>query len=96
MWEKTGTCRIFVLRDERKKQIGRPRCRWERNIKMDDQEIGCGGVEWFEVSSEQVAGLFERGNELFLYPKFREFLSYLGNFLILRKDCVPWCYFLYC
>jgi hypothetical protein len=75
VWERRVACRVFVLRPEVKRQIGRPRCRWEHNIKIDHQEIGCGGLEWFEVTSEQVAGLFEQGNERFLYPKSREFVE---------------------
>jgi hypothetical protein len=30
--------------------IGRPRCRWEDNIKADLQEVGCGGVDWIELA----------------------------------------------
>jgi len=29
--------------------IGRPRRRWENNIKVDLQEVGCGGMDWIEV-----------------------------------------------
>ena len=37
----------------------RPRRRWEDNIKMDLQEEGCGGMDWFELSQDkrQVAAL---------------------------------------
>jgi hypothetical protein len=31
-------------------KIGRPRHRWEDNIKMDLQELGCGGMDWIEVA----------------------------------------------
>ena len=33
---------------EGKKPLGRPRRRWEDNIKMDLQEVGCGGMDWME------------------------------------------------
>ena len=45
--------------------LGRPRRRWENNIKMDLQEFGCGSIEWIELAQDigQVAGTYERGNE---------------------------------
>ena len=38
-----GVHRVLVGKSEGKKQLGRPRCRWEDNIKMDLQEVGCMG-----------------------------------------------------
>jgi hypothetical protein len=35
---------------EGKRPLGRPRRRWEDNIKMDLQEVGCGGVDWIELA----------------------------------------------
>jgi hypothetical protein len=35
MREKRNTYRILVRKPERKRPLGRPRCRWEDNIKMD-------------------------------------------------------------
>jgi hypothetical protein len=32
---------------------GRPRHRWEDNIKMDLQEVGCGGVDWIELAQDR-------------------------------------------
>jgi hypothetical protein len=40
--------RVLVGKPERKRSLGRPRCRWEDNIKMDLQEVGCG--VWTELS----------------------------------------------
>ena len=33
-----------------KRPLGRPRRKWEDNIKMDLQEVGCGGMEWIELA----------------------------------------------
>ena len=33
-----------------KRPLGRPRFRWEDNIKMDLQEVGCGGMDWIELA----------------------------------------------
>ena len=35
---------------EGKKPLGRPRRRWEDNIKMDFQEVGCGAMNWIELA----------------------------------------------
>ena len=35
---------------EGKRPLGRPRRRWEENIKMDLQEVGCGVMEWIELA----------------------------------------------
>jgi len=42
MGESRGVCRILVRIPEEKRPRGRPRCKWEDNIKMGRQEIGCG------------------------------------------------------
>ena len=41
-------------RTERKKPLGRPRRRWEGNIKMDLQEIGLEGMDWIDLFQERV------------------------------------------
>ena len=38
---------------EGKRPIGRPRRRWEDNIKMDLQEVGYGGVDWIELAHDR-------------------------------------------
>jgi hypothetical protein len=40
MKEKRNAHRILVGKPERQRSLGRPRCRWENNIKMDLREIG--------------------------------------------------------
>jgi hypothetical protein len=46
MGAKRNVCRILVGKPEGKTPLGRPRCRWVHNIKMDRREIGWDGVEW--------------------------------------------------
>ena len=43
-----GVYRVLVWKPYR--PIGRPRRRWEDNIKMDLQEVGCGGMDWIELA----------------------------------------------
>jgi hypothetical protein len=45
MGEKRVVYRVLVGKPEGKRRIGRPRHRWEDNIKMDLQEVGCGGMD---------------------------------------------------
>jgi hypothetical protein len=44
--EKRNAYRILVGKLEGKRPLGRPRCRWADNIKMDLREIGWDGVDW--------------------------------------------------
>jgi hypothetical protein len=45
MGERRGAYRILVGKREGKRLFGRPRHRWEDNIKMDFQEVGCGDMD---------------------------------------------------
>ena len=38
---------------EGKRTLGRPRRRWEDNIKMDLPELGCGGMDWIELAQDR-------------------------------------------
>ena len=51
--EKSGVYRVLVGKPEGKKPLGRPRRRWENNIKMDLEEVECGGMDWFELAQPQ-------------------------------------------
>jgi len=41
--------RVLVEKPEGKRPLGRPRRRWENNIKMYLQKVGCGGMDWIEL-----------------------------------------------
>jgi hypothetical protein len=47
--EKRNACRILVGKPEGKRPLGRPRRRWEDNIKMDLREIEWGGMDWTDL-----------------------------------------------
>ena len=49
MGEVRGMHRILVGKPQGKRPLGRPRCRWEDNIKMNLKEVGCGGMDWIEL-----------------------------------------------
>jgi hypothetical protein len=45
-----------VRKSDRKRPLGRPRCRWEDNIKMDLQNVGCGGMGWIDLAMDRDRG----------------------------------------
>jgi hypothetical protein len=53
MGERRGLYRALVRIREGKRQLGRSRCRWEDNIKMDPQEEECGGMDWLELAQDK-------------------------------------------
>jgi len=53
MGERRGAYRVFVGKPEGKRPLGRPRHRWEDNIKMNLQEVGCGGMDWIELAQDR-------------------------------------------
>jgi len=53
MGERRGVHRVLVRKSERKRPLGRPRRRWEDNIKMHLQEVGCGGADWIELARDR-------------------------------------------
>ena len=52
MGERRGVYRVLVGKLTGKRPIGRPRRRWEENIKMVLQEVGCGGMDWTDLAQD--------------------------------------------
>jgi len=50
MGERSGVYMILVGKPKGKKPLGRPRHRWDDNINMDLQEVGCEGMDWISVA----------------------------------------------
>jgi len=53
MGERRGVYRVLVRKPEGKRPLGGPRRIWEDNIKMDLQEVGCGGMDWIELAQDR-------------------------------------------
>jgi hypothetical protein len=51
--EGRGAYRILVGRPERRRPLGRPRCRWEDNIKTDLQEVRWEGMDWIDMAQDR-------------------------------------------
>jgi len=51
--ERRGLYRVLIGKSEGKRPLERPRHRWEDNIKMDLQEVRCGGMDWIEMAQDR-------------------------------------------
>jgi len=76
MGERRGLYKILVWNRERKRPLGRPR-RKCKNIKMNLQELGCGGMDWIDLAKDrrQMAGFCKCGKEFSGSIKCGEFLD---------------------
>jgi hypothetical protein len=54
MMEGRGVHKVMVRKPESNRALGRPRCRWEDNIKMDLREIGIDGANWIRLAQDRV------------------------------------------
>jgi len=52
MGERRGVYRVLLWKPEGKSPLESPWHRWEDNIKMDLQEVGCGGMDWIEPAQD--------------------------------------------
>jgi len=58
VWGRGEACTGFMVgKPEGKRPLGRPRRRWEDNKKMDLQEVGCGLMDWIELSQDRTGGV---------------------------------------
>jgi hypothetical protein len=53
MGNRSGVYRVLVGNPEGNRLLGRPRRRWEDNIKMDLQEVGCWGMDCIELARDR-------------------------------------------
>jgi hypothetical protein len=74
---KRSANRILVGKPEGKRLLGRPRCMWEDNIKMDLREIEWGGTDWIDLAldMDQWRALVNTVMNLRVPYNFRKFLS---------------------
>jgi hypothetical protein len=77
MGEGRGAHRILVGRPDGRRPLGRPRRRWEYNIKMDLQEVRWRCIDWIDMAQDRgkVACSCECGNEPSGSIKCGEFLN---------------------
>ena len=53
MGERRDVYRAVVGKPEGKRSLERPRRRWEDNVKMNLQEVVCGGMDWIELAQDR-------------------------------------------
>ena len=78
--ERRGAYRVLVEKPEGKRPLGRPRHRWEDNIKMDLQEVGLEGTDWINLAQDR-----DRGRALVNVVMNLQVPLYEGNFLTSRE-----------
>ena len=77
MRERRGVYGVLLGKPEGKRPLGKHRRRWEDNIKMNFQEVGCGVMNWIELAQDRDRwrGKCECGNEPSGSIKCGEFLN---------------------
>jgi hypothetical protein len=68
MGEKRGIYRVLVGKPEGKRPLGRPRCRWGDNLRMDLEEVVCGYMDWIGLVQDR--------------DRWRTLVSAVMNFLV--------------
>jgi len=76
MEETRGVYGVLVAKPDEEKTLGRPRRRWEDNIKLDLQEVGCGCMDWIELAQDR-----DRWRALVNAVTNLRFPQNVGNFL---------------
>jgi hypothetical protein len=51
--ERRGVYKVLMGKPEGKRSLGRRRRRWEDNIKMDLEEVGCEGMDWIDLAQDR-------------------------------------------
>jgi hypothetical protein len=72
--EKRNICRILVGNPEGKRSLGRPRRKWENNIKVDLRKMGWDGMDWIDLAQDR-EGSCKQGNKPEGPIKFWEILE---------------------
>jgi len=52
-WERKGIYSILVGKPEGKRPLERPRRRWNDNLKVDLEQVGCGDMDWIELARDR-------------------------------------------
>jgi len=53
MEERRRVYRVLTRESKGKRPLGRPRSRWEDNIEMNLQDVGCEGMDWTDLAQER-------------------------------------------
>jgi hypothetical protein len=75
MGERIGVYMVLVGKPEGRRPLGRPRHRWEDNIKLNLSGSGMWGIDWIDLVQDQVVGTCKCGNEPSGSIKCRELLD---------------------
>jgi hypothetical protein len=92
MWEGRGMYRVLVGKPEGKRPLGIPRRRWENNLKIDLQEVGCGVMDWIELAQDRDRwqALVNAVLNLWVPLNAGNFLTNCKPVSFSKKDSAPW------
>ena len=90
--ESGRACRVLVRKPEGRRPSGRPRCRWEHNIKMNLTEVGWKVTDQINlaVDRDRWRALRECDNEPLGFIKCGKFRDQLRTCQLFRNNFVPW------
>jgi hypothetical protein len=91
MGEERGVHRVLVGKPEGKRPLGRPRRRWDDNIKMDLQEVGGCRGDWMELAQdrERWRALVSTVRDFRVPLKCGEFLDWLQRLISFSRRTLP-------
>jgi hypothetical protein len=92
IWEGRGVYRVLVGRPKGKRPLGRPRHRWEDNIKMDLREIGINGANWIWLAQNRVQwwAFVNMVMNLWVPSESRIFFDKLSDNQLFKLYPAPW------
>jgi hypothetical protein len=80
MRQMRNTYTFFVRKPEGKRQLVRPKCRWEGNIERGHKEIGCESMDWIHLAqARDQCWVLVNTNEPLGFIKGNEFLDWLSD-----------------
>jgi hypothetical protein len=92
MGEGRGVYRVLVGRTEGKRPLGRPRHRWEDNIKMDFREKGIDGINWIRLAQDRVQwrAFVSTVMKLELHKESRLLFDKMSDYQLFKEYPLTW------
>jgi hypothetical protein len=81
-----------VGKPEEKRPLGRPRCRWEGNIKISIKKIGLEGLDWILMARDRdkEQAFVKKVMKFSFIQSPGDFIDLMRKYYFLEKDSAPW------
>jgi len=92
MGQRRGVYRVLVEKPEGKRPLGITKHNWEDSIKMDLQEVGCGGIDWISLAqdSDRWRAIMNAVTNLRVPPNVGDFLTSCKPVSFSRRTRTAW------